>query len=100
MKLIGSLVIFLFLYARESWTLTAELEKCHFYRKKYKYSIYGYIYIMDLGCEKGKLVEIPFLFWQVFQMKCYRRLLNISYKDHVTNEEGRRKIEANIAELG
>ena len=37
---------------------------------------------------------------QVFQMKRYRRLLNISYKDHVTNEEGRRKIEADIAELG
>ena len=25
-------------------------------------------------------------------MRCYRRLLNISYKDHVTNEEVRRKI--------
>ena len=27
-------------------------------------------------------------------MRCYRRLLNISYKDHVTNEEVRRKIQA------
>ena len=26
-------------------------------------------------------------------MKCYRRLLNISYKDHVTNEEVRNRIQ-------
>ena len=26
---------------------------------------------------------------QTFEMRCYRRLLNISYKDHVTNEEVR-----------
>ena len=31
-------------------------------------------------------------------MRCYRRLLNISYKDHVTNEEIRRKIQAAIGE--
>ena len=31
-------------------------------------------------------------------MRCYRRLLNISYKDHVTNEEARRKIQAVIGE--
>ena len=31
-------------------------------------------------------------------MQCYRRLLNISYKDHVTNEEVRRKIQAAIGE--
>ena len=37
--------------------------KCHFYRKKYQFLINGYICIMDLGCKKGKLVEIPFLFW-------------------------------------
>ena len=29
-------------------------------------------------------------------MRCYRRLLNIAYKDHVTNEEIRRKIQAAI----
>ena len=52
-KLMRSLVISIFLYACESRTLTAELEK----RK------------------------------QAFEMRCYRRLLNISYKDHVTNEE-------------
>ena len=31
-------------------------------------------------------------------MRCYRRLLNISYKDHVTNEEVRRKIQEAIGE--
>ena len=55
-KLMCSLVIFIFLYACESWTLTAELKKRT----------------------------------QAFEMRCYRRLLNISYKDHVTNEEVRR----------
>ena len=52
-KLMRSLVISIFLYARETWTLTAELEKR----------------------------------MQAFEMSCYRRLLNTSYKDHVTNEE-------------
>ena len=59
-----SLVISIFLYACESWTLTEELEKRT----------------------------------QAFEMRCYRRLLNISYKDHVTNEEVRRKIQAAIGE--
>ena len=59
-----SLVISIFLYACESWTLTAELEKRT----------------------------------QAFEMRCYRRLLNISYKNHVTNEEVRRKIQAAIGE--
>ena len=26
---------------------------------------------------------------QAFEMRCFRRLLNISYKDHVTNEEAK-----------
>ena len=59
-----SLVISIFLYASESGTLAAELEKR----------------------------------MQAFEMRCYRRLLNISYKDHVTNEEVRRKIQAAIGE--
>ena len=59
-----SLVISIFLYACESWTLTAELEKRT----------------------------------QAFEMRCYRRLLNISYKDHVTNEEVRRKLQTAIGE--
>ena len=59
-----SLVISIFLYACESWTLIAELEKRT----------------------------------QAFEMRCYRRLLNISYKDHVTSEEVRRKIQVAIGE--
>ena len=35
---------------------------------------------------------------QAFEMRCYRRRLNISYKDHVTNEEVCRKIQAAIGE--
>ena len=31
-----------------------------------------------------------------FEIRCYRRLLNFSYKDHVTNEEVRSKIQAAI----
>ena len=64
MKIMRSLVISIFLYACEPWTLTAELEKKT----------------------------------QAFEMRCYRRLLNISYKDHVTNEEVCRKIQAAIGE--
>ena len=64
-KLMRSLVITIFLYACDSWILTAELEKKTF---------------------------------EAFEMRCYRRLLNISYKDHVTNEEVRRKIQAAIGE--
>ena len=30
---------------------------------------------------------------QALGMRCYRRLLNISYKDHVTNEEVRNRIQ-------
>ena len=61
-KLMRFLVISIFLYAGESWTLTAKLEKR----------------------------------MQAFEMRCYCRLLNISYKDHVTNDEVGRKIQAAI----
>ena len=33
---------------------------------------------------------------RAFEMRCYRRLLNISYKHHVTNADVRRKIQAAI----
>ena len=59
-KLMRTLTISIFLYACESWTLTAELEKR----------------------------------MQAFEMKCYQRLLNISYKYHVINEDVRRNIQA------
>ena len=35
---------------------------------------------------------------QAFEMRCYQRLLNISYNDHVTNEEVRRKTQTAIGE--
>ena len=59
-----SLAIFIFLYACESWPLTAELEKRT----------------------------------QAFEMKSYQRLVNILYKDRVSNEEVCRKIQAAIGE--
>ena len=52
-KLMRTLILSTFLYACESWTLTAEIER-----------------------------RI-----QALEMRCYRRLLNIFYKDQVTNEE-------------
>ena len=33
---------------------------------------------------------------QEFEMRCYQRLLNISYKEHVTSEKLSRKIKAAI----
>ena len=48
-----SLVTYIFLYACEPWTLTAELQR--------------------------KI--------QAMEIRCYRKILHISYKDHVTNEE-------------
>ena len=52
-RLMRSLVISIFLYACETWTLTAELEK--------------------------KILTT--------EMRCFQRLLSISYRNHVTNEE-------------
>ena len=52
-KLMRTLILSIFFYACESWTLTAEIER--------------------------RL--------QAHEMRCCRRLLNISYKDHVKNEE-------------
>ena len=55
-----SLVTSIFLFAYQSWTLTAELQR-----------------------------RI-----QAMEMRCYRKILHISYKDHVTNnEEVRAKIQ-------
>ena len=61
-QLICSLVTSIFLYACESWTLTADLQR-----------------------------RI-----QAWEMRCYRKILRISYKDHVTNEEVRAKIKQAI----
>ena len=61
-RLMRSLVTSIFLYACESWTLTAELQR-----------------------------RI-----QAMEMRCYRKILHISYIDHVTNEEVRAKIQQAI----
>ena len=58
-KLMRTLILSTLLYACESWTLTAKIER------------------------RIKALE----------MRYYRRLLNISYKDHVTNEEVRNRIQ-------
>ena len=36
---------------------------------------------------------------QAYEIRWYRRLLNISYKDHVTNEAVHQKIQAAIGEF-
>ena len=64
-RLMRSLVTSIFLYACESWTLTAELKK-----------------------------RI-----QAKEMRCYRKILHISYKDHVTNEEIGANIQQTIEPL-
>ena len=35
---------------------------------------------------------------QAFEMRCYQRLSNILYKDHITNEEVHRKSQTTIGE--
>ena len=59
LRLMRSLVISIFLYACESWTLTAKLQR-----------------------------RI-----QAMEMRCYHKILHISYKDHVTNKEVCAKIQ-------
>ena len=61
-RLMRSLVTSIFLYACDSWTLTAELQR--------------------------KI--------QTMEMRCCRTILRISYKNHVTNEEVRAKIQQAI----
>ena len=61
-QLMRSLVTSIFLYACESWTLTAELQR-----------------------------RI-----QAMEMRCYRKILHISYKDHATYEEVCAKIQQAI----
>ena len=56
------------------------------------------ISIFLYACESRTLTTELEIGTQAFEMRCYRRLLNISYKDHVTNEEVRRKVQAAIGE--
>ena len=55
-------MISIFVYACESWTLTAELQR--------------------------RILAM--------EMRCYRKILRISYKDHVASEEVRAKIQQAI----
>ena len=48
------------------------------------------------ACESWTLTAESVKRTQGFEMRCHRWLLNISYKDHATNEEVRRKIQAAI----
>ena len=59
-----SLVASIFLYACESWALTAELQRRV----------------------------------QAMEMRCYRKILRISYKDHASNAEVRAKIQQAIGQ--
>ncbi|KAI0215664.1 hypothetical protein LSAT2_032269 [Lamellibrachia satsuma] len=61
-RLMCSLVMSIFLYASETWTLSADLQK-----------------------------RI-----QAMEMRCFRKILRISYKDHVTNEAVHNKIKQAI----
>ena len=54
-----SLAMSIFLYACETWTITADIER-----------------------------RI-----QALEMRCFRKLLGISYRDHITNEEVKARIE-------
>ena len=61
-RLLRSLVMSIFLFSCETWTLTAEIER--------------------------KI--------QTVEMRSFRRLLGISYKDHITKEEVRSRIRKAI----
>ena len=61
-RLMRSLVVSIFLYTCETWTLTAELQRRV----------------------------------QAMEMRCYQKILCISYKDHVTNKEVHNRIKKAI----
>ena len=61
-RLMGSVIVSICLYACETWTLTAELQR--------------------------RL--------QTMEMMCYRKILTISFKDHVTNKEVHNRIKQAI----
>ena len=62
LKLLRALVLSIFLYASETWTLTAELQR-----------------------------RI-----QALEMKCYRTILGITYRDRITNDAIRRLIATHV----
>ena len=52
--------------------------------------------IFRYACESGTLTVELERRTQATEMKCYRKILHISNKDHVTNEEDRAKIQQAI----
>ncbi|KAK3888946.1 hypothetical protein Pcinc_007014 [Petrolisthes cinctipes] len=64
LKLLRAIVLSVFLYACETWTLTTELQR-----------------------------RI-----QAVEMRYYRRILGMSYMDHITNEEVQRKIRQHVGQ--
>ena len=56
------------------------------------------ISIILYACESWNLTTELEKRMQAFEMRSYRRLLNISYKDHITIEEVPRKIQEAIGE--
>ena len=56
------------------------------------------IFVFLYACESRPLTAELEKRTQAFEMKCYQRLVNILYKDRVSNEEVCRKIQAAIGE--
>ena len=52
--------------------------------------------IFQYACESWTLTAELQRRTQAMEMRCYRKILHISYKDHVTNEEVRAKIQRAI----
>ena len=67
-------------------------------RSKVKLMCTLVISIFLYACESRVLTAELEKRTQAFEMRCYRRLLNISYKDLITNDEVRKKIQAAIGE--
>ena len=63
-RLMRSQALSIFLYACETWTLTAELQR--------------------------RITAV--------EMRCYRKILGISYTDHITNEEVKRRVTQSIGQ--
>ena len=67
-------------------------------RSKVKLMRFLAVSIFQCACESWTLTAVLEKRKQVFETRCYRRLLNTSYKDHVTKEEVHRKVQAAIGE--
>ena len=52
-----------------------------------------FLYACERPCESWTLTAEIERRIQALERRCYRRLLNISYKDHVTNEQVRNRIQ-------